>query len=151
DSYTGLIPLLVLFTIALFVWLTATNRFVFFGQDFPFLSLTSKLSVLMPLLLWTITLIQQPTPKHSFHVDIQSNSIRYMVFIALIAVFALTTVKENELNNDNFSIVMETTKEHIEKDLNAILANIQDGMEAKREKVTYNKIINQLSADTNFI
>lgn len=150
DSYTGLIPLLILFTIALFVWLTATNRFVFFGQDFPFLSLTSRLSVLMPLLLWAVTLMQRPTPKHSFQVDVQSSSIRYILFIALIAVFALTTVKENELNNDNFSIVMETTKEHVEKDLNAILANIQDGMEAKREKITYNKVITLLAADTNF-
>ncbi len=151
DSYTGLIPLLILFTIALFVWLTATNRFVFFGQDFPFLSLTSKLSVLMPLLLWAITLMQQPTPKHSFQVDVKNNSIRYVLFIALIAIFALTTVKENELNNDNFSIVMETTKEYVEKDLNGILTNIQDELDAKKEKITYNKLINILAKDSNFV
>lgn len=150
-SYTGLIPLLILFTIALFVWLTATNRFVFFGQDFPFLSLTSKLSVLIPLLLWSITLMQQPSPKHSFHVDIRSNSIKYLVFIGLIAVFALTTVQKNELNNDNFSIVMETTRDYIDNDLNAILANIQDGMESRKERISYNKVINLLAADTNFI
>lgn len=151
DSYTGLIPLLIMFTIALFVWLTATNRFVFFGQDFPFLSLTSKLSVLMPLMLWAITLMQQPTPKHSFQVDVKNSSIRYIIFMALIAIFALTTVKENELNNDNFSIVMENTKEYVEKDLNAILTNIQDELEAKKEKITYNKIINKLANDSSFV
>ncbi len=35
-SYAGVLPLLIFFTVSLFVWLTATNRFVFFGQDFPF-------------------------------------------------------------------------------------------------------------------
>lgn len=151
DSYAGLIPLLILFTIALFVWLTATNRFVFFGQDFPFLSLTSKLSVLLPILLWFFSLTKQPTPKHSFHVDFQNNAIKYTLFIGLIAVFALTTVQKNELNNDNFSIVMETTKSYIEHDLNGILDNIQDNMESKGQKLKYNQIINQLAADTNFI
>ena len=150
ESYTGLIPLLMLFTIALFVWLTATNRFVFFGQDFPFLSLTSKLSVLLPLLLWALTLTRKPTYKHSFRVNVKEDIVKYILFIALIAVFALTTIRKNELNNDNFSIVMETTKGYIENNLNGILANIQDGMESRNEKVSYNKIINELATDTNF-
>ncbi len=151
DSYLGLIPLLILFTIALFVWLTATNRFVFFGQDFPFLSLTSKLSVLLPLLLWMITLIQKPRPKHSFNIELKNNSIKYLLFIASIAIFALTTVKKNELNNENFSIVMEQTKSYLESDLNAILSNIQDKIEAKNENVTFSKLINNLSVDSHFI
>ena len=62
-SYIGLSALVLLFTIGLFVWLTSTNRIVFFGQDFPFISLTSKLSVLFPLLLLIIVLSQQPEER----------------------------------------------------------------------------------------
>lgn len=149
-SYTGLIPLIILFTLALFVWLTSTNRFVFFGQDFPFLSLTSKLSVLMPLLLFAITLIQVPTPKHSFKVEVKNNALKYALFVTLIAIFALTTVKENELNNENFSIVMETTKKHIDVDLNNILVDIQDSLVANKQKITYTKVIQALQVHPNF-
>ena len=41
-SYMAGMAVLLLFTLALFVWLTSTNRFVFFGQDFPFISLRPK-------------------------------------------------------------------------------------------------------------
>lgn len=149
-SYGGLIPLLIIFTISLFVWLTATNRFVFFGQDFPFLSLTSKISVLLPLLLFGFTLVQKPTPKHSQVVDIQTNAMKYALFTALIAVFALSTVKTNELSNENFSVVMDTTQHHIDNDLNAILDYIQDGLEVQRKPVTYANVIQALSQDKNF-
>src|SRR5690606_1295511 len=99
DSYAGLIPLIMLFTIALFVWLTATNRFVFFGQDFPFLSLTSRISVLVPLILFGFTLIQRPTMHHAFQINLRNNAIKYLFFFGIIAAFALSTVKQNELNN----------------------------------------------------
>ena len=40
---------LLLYCNAFLVFLSATNRTVFFGQDFPFISLTSKLAVAFPL------------------------------------------------------------------------------------------------------
>lgn len=149
-SYAGLLPLLLLFTIALFVWLTATNRFVFFGQDFPFLSLTSKVSVLLPLLLLGITLIYSPTPKHSLKIAIRDNGIKYALFTGLIAVFALTTIKQNELNNENFSIVMNTTQNHIDNDLNNILSAIQDSLSATNQQITYQQLINTLKTNPDF-
>lgn len=149
-SYAGLIPMLILFTIALFVWLTATNRFVFFGQDFPFLSLTSKISVLLPLLLFGFTLIQQPTPKHSQIVDIKTNAFKYALFTIMIAVFALSTVKTNELNNDNFSVVMDTTQEHIDRDLNSILEYVQDSLSANKQSLSYANVIQALKQNAQF-
>ena len=44
-------PILLLFVIALMVFLSATNRVVFVGQDFPFISLQSKVAILFPLAL----------------------------------------------------------------------------------------------------
>ena len=43
-----LAPLLFLFIVSVSVFLSATNRTVFMGQDFPFLSLQSKIAVLLP-------------------------------------------------------------------------------------------------------
>lgn len=149
-SYAGLIPLIIVFTLGLFVWLTSTNRFVFFGQDFPFLSLTSKVSVILPLILFALTLTQLPTLQHSLKINLQSNAIKYLFFTALIAAFALTTVRKNELNNKNFSVVMNTTKKHIDVDLNAILTSIQDSLDNKNTKFTYAQLINILSKDEQF-
>ncbi|RQO31553.1 hypothetical protein DBR32_06235 [Taibaiella sp. KBW10] len=149
-SYAGLIPLILLFTIALFVWLTATNRFVFFGQDFPFLSLTSRVSVILPLLLLGLTLVQTPTLQHSFNIKLQNNAIKYLFFVGLIAAFALTTVKKNELNNKNFSITLDKTQKHIDVDLNGLLSTIQDSLDNKRIKTNYAQLISILGKDERF-
>jgi hypothetical protein len=150
NSYAGLVPLIILFTIALFVWLTATNRFVFFGQDFPFLSLTSRVSVIMPLVLLALTLMQTPTLQHAFKINLRNNAIKYLFFFGIIAAFALSTVKQNELNNKNFSVVMDTTKHHIDVNLNNLLAAIQDSLEQKKIQPTYNQLIGYLAKDHRF-
>lgn len=59
----GNMVLIFLFAIAFVVWLASTNRFAFFGQDFPFLSLTSRISTLLPVSLIVILLLQQPELK----------------------------------------------------------------------------------------
>lgn len=43
--------LVLLFTLALLVYLSATNRIVFIGQDFPFMSIQSKVAVIFPVIL----------------------------------------------------------------------------------------------------
>lgn len=149
-SYAGVLPLLLFFTISLFVWLTATNRFVFFGQDFPFLSLTSKLSVVLPLILFGITLTQQPVTYRSYQLNLRSNFARYAFFTVLIAGFALTTIKGNELSNNNFSIIVEKTKNHINKDLNAVLYEIQDSLDGRRQRYSYTSLVKILGNDQRF-
>lgn len=149
-SYAGVLPLLLLFTISLFVWLTATNRFVFFGQDFPFLSLTSKLSVVLPLILFGITLTQQPETYRSHQLKLQNNFARYAFFTLLVAGFALTTIKSNELSSNNFSIIVEKTKTQINRDLNAVLYEVQDSLDAKHKKYSYTGLIRILEKDKKF-
>jgi hypothetical protein len=149
-SYAGILPLLILFTISLFVWLTATNRFVFFGQDFPFLSLTSKLSVVLPLILFGITLTQQPETYRSHELKLKNNFARYAFFTLLVAGFALTTIKSNELSSNNFSIIVEKTKTQINKDLNGVLYEIQDSLDAKHRKYTYSGLVRILGQDKRF-
>jgi hypothetical protein len=149
-SYAGSLPLLIFFTISLFVWLTATNRFVFFGQDFPFLSLTSKLSVVLPLLLFGITLTQQPETYRSYQLNLSANFTRYAFFIVLIAAFALTTIKQNELNNRNFSIIEPQAQNTINSDLNAVLDEVQDSLEAHNIRYTYSGLIKAVAGHPGF-
>lgn len=149
-SYVAILPLLLFFTTSLFVWLTATNRFVFFGQDFPFLSLTSKLSVVLPLILFGITLTQQPNTYRSYQLNLQSNFARYVFFTVLIAAFALTTIKSNELSNNNFSIIVDKTKNRINNDLNAVMGEIQDSLDAKRLHYSYSGLMKIMADDKNF-
>lgn len=47
---------LLLSTSAFFIWLTATNRFVFFGQDFPLLSLTSKFTLVFTFFIFLLAI-----------------------------------------------------------------------------------------------
>ena len=58
SNFTILGVFILLFAIALFVFLSATNRIVFFGQDFPFLSITSRIAVLFPIGLFSIAILK---------------------------------------------------------------------------------------------
>jgi hypothetical protein len=58
-SGTFLLP----FIIGLFVVLSVTNRITFVGQDFPFMSITSRIAVIFPLLLFLIGIWQVMSNK----------------------------------------------------------------------------------------
>ena len=55
--------LLLLFTISFFIWLTATNRFIFFGQDFPLLSLTSLFTLVFSAGLLLVVVLYRPETR----------------------------------------------------------------------------------------
>jgi hypothetical protein len=149
-SYGGLLPLLLLFTIALFVWLTATNRFVFFGQDFPFLSLTSRVSVLLPMLLFLFTLIQSPVAFDSKKINVQLGFSRYAILFGIVIIVALATVRSNELNNQNFNVEVLPTKQNINGPFNQLLHSIQDSLQAKNISYNYNSLIKTVVADKRY-
>lgn len=53
-----MLALLLLYLTALFVFLSATNRIVFVGQDFPFLSITSRIAVAFPIILFLVAILR---------------------------------------------------------------------------------------------
>lgn len=131
-SYAGLIPFLLIFTLAIFVWLTATNRFVFFGQDFPFLSITSRVSVLLPLLLFFTALIVEPKELKAAHLDVKAGLFRYsFIFVPVALVSALTTIRSNDLQSKNFNVLSSSAQKAIEHDFNAVLDQVQNEKGAK--------------------
>ena len=152
ESYAGIVSLMLVFTLCLFVWLTSTNRFVFFGQDLPFLSLTSKLSVLLPLMLMLVPLLLKPAPIQSRKLDLGAGATRYLLFFGIIGLTAFTTILPNELASEKFSVVIDKTEQVIEQRLNAILSTLQDNMDGAsgRKKYTYLQLIEQLKKAPEF-
>lgn len=150
NTYVGIVPLILFFTICLFVWLTSTNRFVFFGQDFPFLSLTSRTSMVLPLILLGITLLSSPKIHIAEKVSLQRSFSKYILFVGMIAFFALVTVQPNTLNTQNFSIVVHKTQDKIENELNAYLETIQDSLSNVNSNYSYIEMIQALKKDDNF-
>jgi hypothetical protein len=150
ESYRGLIPLLFLFTISLFVWLTSTNRFVFFGQDFPFLSLTSRLSVLLPMLLFSIVLVCKPKTYDALSLNLGLGISRYIALAIAIGIFSYTTFKNNNLQESNFSVVVKSTQNKIDNTFNAILNNIQDSLQQNRIKYNYSKLCKIVQANNSY-
>ncbi|RYU92886.1 hypothetical protein [Emticicia agri] len=125
-SYSGSIALILVFTLGFFVWLASTNRFVFFGQDFPFLSLTSKLSLLLPLTLFFIPLLYQPVERKIKAISPTFDFSRMGIFFVIIIIFLLLSGRSNNLQETNFQISLKKTEETVNTRLNTLLNNIQD-------------------------
>ncbi len=125
-SYAAGVSLLLFFTIGFFVWLSSTNRFVFFGQDFPFLSLTSKLSLLLPLSLLFLPFFTEPVKRNLQEVSVRGSAKRYGLLAVLVAVFVLVSGRSNQLKESNFQISLESTENAINHDLNNILESLQE-------------------------
>lgn len=84
--------IVLLFISAFFVWLTATNRFTFFGQDFPFLSINSQLSLLLSFSLlaiavWGINPEKEQDIILSTEKDIKTYFLKYWPVFFLLIVF----------------------------------------------------------------
>ncbi len=106
--------------------------------------------MVLPLILFGITLTQQPETYRSHQLKLRNNFARYAFFTVLVAGFALTTIKSNELSSNNFSIIVEKTKTQINRDLNAVLYEVQDSLDAKRKRYSYSGLIRALEKDKRF-
>lgn len=137
-SYNGSIALILVFTLGFFVWLASTNRFVFFGQDFPFLSLTSKLSLLLPLTLFFIPLLNQPVERKIKTISPTFDFSRMGLFFVIIIIFLLLSGRSNNLQETNFQISLKKTEETINTQLNTLLNNIQDTLKID-SRAAYNQ------------
>jgi hypothetical protein len=119
----------LLFSIALFIWMAATNRFVFFGQDMPLLSLQSLLTLVFAFfVMFAVVIGQQETTASA---TLTVSRTRAMVFntqagvggyhaypIVILMVFLVAFVnKKTSKTIDSFDIAdtMDKTKESYER------------------------------------
>jgi len=162
-SLTSFYALIFIFTLSLFVWLTATNRLVFFGQDFPFLSLTSRLSVLLPLSLILLVLLSDPIIKLNINFNLRQRLIPLGLFILFLFINIIIAVKKsNYLKEDKFRINFKNVEINLDEKINKILYRIQEQPDPlltfenyeisnKLIKSKINNIITALSTDTEFL
>ncbi len=125
-AYAGTLALVLLFTIGLFVWLTSTNRFVFFGQDFPLLSLASKVGIALPLMLLLAVLLSTPERARVGGAPMQRRWWMWGVFGATVAAVILVTGKSNYQSEESFTVRMEETERLVNGRVNDLLAFYQD-------------------------
>lgn len=90
--------LVMLFTLPLMVYLSATNRIVFVGQDFPFMSVQSKVAVVFPVLLMLLATL--PVFKDRMENERGRDDIRLTVqkrwipaFLLLFYVLTVVAIK----------------------------------------------------------
>ena len=107
-SKIRVIILCLLFTVGFFIWMAATNRIVFLGQDFPLLSLNSMLTLLFTffILFFSIAfgkLANQQENIVSFNNlgrNIFKKVIRWVLFIAIV----LISVREHDFSEKRFNL-----------------------------------------------
>lgn len=87
---------LLLFVQALMVWLANTRNFVFFGQDFPMISITSKLSILLFMVLALISTTASISDWASDSCDYEKNdnskSFTRLLIVACAVMFIVLVV-----------------------------------------------------------
>lgn len=125
ESVTGLLALTFIFITALVVWMSSTNRFVFFGQDFPFLSLTSRLSVVMPLTLLFFLLTRNPICRENSRESVRNRLTVILFFSGLIIAMVVTGRKTNLLRDSHFQPKMDEIRDRIDGKVNRFFEDAQ--------------------------
>jgi hypothetical protein len=140
------IPLLI-FTSSFFVWLTATNRFTFFGQDFPMLSVNSQLTIILTITLILILIysIKPEDEEDKFFSDKLSsfswlsNVWGLIIIITTFTIFLILDDKSQEfLKKDDFNLnqLIDKSKTEI-LDINKDFQKYQRSIEQDQIKLQY--------------
>ncbi len=148
-AFTSFGICLLLFMMAFFIWLTSTNRFIFFGQDFPLISLTSNLTLIFTLGLWLVVIIQ--TSRYSKMP--QLHPLMFLPFLLLLITAIILIVQRPVIEQKNFQIndLMTELKTDFEQ-LNDLFLQVQNDYK-KQKKSRYIKdkdikpLLGELTAD----
>lgn len=136
NNFAAFAGLVYLYTVALNVYLAATNRIVFIGQDFPLVSTQSKTAVIFPILIFLIAIIRliyiRRSPDGHFadqrgELDLPNKFLREnyksvlvpWVFLALFSVLTWWTIspKGKGQNEQSFNVpgLLESTSQIIDR------------------------------------
>ena len=122
-NLTSIGALIILYSIAWLVYLSATNRIVFVGQDFPFLSISSKVSVFIPLMLFAIPLFRITNMKMQSEKDNDLPHTKFKILVLVAILGSVTTL--------SITAIEQKGKEQQESqfDVSTIIANISEKVE----------------------
>ena len=160
DGMIGLLAVLLFFTIALMLWLTATNRFVFFGQDFPFLSITSKVSVIIPIFLLLVVLYTSPSKLMQGELSRSRRLLPGLGIFLIVLSAIIASQKSTEITDENFKVNFSRIEQNLNDHVGPILSQIQDDLDLpsfKNEDLSPNdrigdirKVIDRLTSDQQY-
>ncbi|MBR4239822.1 MAG: hypothetical protein IKQ03_10500 [Prevotella sp.] len=96
--------LLLILTQGIFVWMSVTNKFIFFGQDFPMLSITSKMTIFYVLFLLALTIMlswpEDATTARRFNAAERTFSLIFVAILLFFCVAVHFIVGENRKNKN---------------------------------------------------
>lgn len=115
--------LCLLFATGLFVWMAATNRIVFLGQDFPLLSLNSRLSYLFTFTILLVVLIwgdqARKEPSRLRFAPLGQNRLGLLLrTMMLLFIFGLVWYRPHTFSEETFNLEqtisnLQTTFDHL--------------------------------------
>jgi len=146
DSLLSSISLLLLFSISLIVWLSATNRFVFFGQDFPFISLTSRVSLFIPLVIFFIVQTRNPYSQGVAADDLSINTRRWLLFLLITAGIIALAGRSQKIKDRYFSLDLKDIALNFETKVNQLFV-----MQQQKERVDVENILNNQNQRDRYI
>lgn len=128
DGSVGLMALVFLFTTALMLWLTSTNRFVFFGQDFPFLSITSRISAFVPMGLVVAVLVTNPVRLARHEISTGRNWGLIVSFILFVVLAGFLSGKSSQITDSYFRVDYSEVEGRVNNKINEWMADVQRNM-----------------------
>lgn len=155
------IPLLLMIQ-SLMIWMANTRRFIFFGQDFPLISATSKLSILFFFALMLILVIVALGSKENETFAEEEAEIvkrlnkqwmlRYaLIFGAVVAVLVIwgQTNYSYEPENNMYSMrsLMKDTEQLLKESINEKFITYQEEMLKAGNKVEYSSDMSAVVTD----
>lgn len=110
--------LLLILMQAIFVWMSVTNKFIFFGQDFPMLSMTSKMTIFYVLFLLVLAILfsvchpKETESTPTFNKRDVNLSVLFTGLLALFCVYLYFWQGENRENRNvaNYSLELNSVK-----------------------------------------
>lgn len=113
---------LLIYVVSLLVYLSATNRIVFIGQDFPMISLQSRIAVLLPYLLFCIPLFRAVYVRQNRRDDgdDKETDIKGLVFGGMLIIITSLSIagieqkgREQEASQFNVSTLISNVSEKV--------------------------------------
>jgi cell division protein FtsI/penicillin-binding protein 2 len=133
--------IILILTAALFVWLTATNRFTFFGQDFPLVSVTSVFAVVFYVGLFLFVIVSANSENRTlrntnFLLNVFKQLIPFIIvsiIISLTGFFRDLKIKDEFFNMSELVDEISTRISSVNKRFDTFQANLEKDID-KNEK-----------------
>jgi hypothetical protein len=124
---------LLLLVVGLLVWLAVTNRFIFFGQDFPMLSIQAKITTLLFFVLLILMFANHTEGRLKKGREVNSNSIVHAILVFTL-LFFLVFDRHKDASTYNMEFVVKQLEDK-SRSLNSVLLHYQEELADKRVRI----------------